>query len=220
MCGLKAAASFRTGVPLGAFLSLATLATLLSAQTRLVCTRQMTMAMPGMDMSSISSPGGVISLCPLVLAFSIASIILSVNAFALLLLDRKRVASSRSLARFVLRLPIGVTCATIAFFGAGAVATMMAVDGTSPADPTGWVCLVGIIFATAVGATLIAIGLGRMLLSFTRRIVLALERALHVARRIVRATPAASIDAVVPMRRLVAVLAASRGLRAPPPVVR
>jgi hypothetical protein len=207
-------------VPLGAFLSLTTLATLLSAQTRLVCTRQMTMDMPGMDMASMPAPGGAISLCPIVLVLSIASIVLTIHAFVLLLLDRDRVASSRSLARFVLRFPVGGTCATIVTLGCGAVATMMAVDGTSPADPTGWLCLAVIILTTAVAGTLVAIALGHLLLSITRSIVLALERALRVTRRIASATPAPSVDAVVPMRHRVHVLAASRGLRAPPPLVR
>jgi hypothetical protein len=209
----------RSALPLGAFLALATLAIVLAAQAQIACTRQIAMAMPdmpGMDMSTMAMPsGGVVSLCPIVLALSVAAILLTLNTAVLLLLDPERAVLSRSLAAFVVRLPFATTSASIFALGAGAVGTMMAIDGNEPAGLTGWLSLLGIVLAAALAAAIIAVGLGRCVIALTRRIVLAFERALCVLRR-------ALIASAVPrhrwaaLRPAVPVLAVCRGLRAPP----
>lgn len=215
----------RLAMPLGAFLTLATLATVLAAQAQIACTRQVSIglpmgAMPGLDMNSLPMTGGVISLCPVVLVLTITAIALTLNATVVLLLDRGRDAVSRPLARYVVRQPFARTCACILTLGAGAVGTMMAIDGTIPQSSAGWLSLGGIILATAVAATTIAIGLGRCIIAITRRIAIALEREIRILRR---AVVAAHVDrcycmALAPLR--IPLLVACRGLRAPPLVVR
>jgi hypothetical protein len=172
--------------------------------------------MPGMDMNTMAMPsGGAVSLCPIVLALSIAAVLLTLNATVLLLLDPERASVSRSLAGFVVRLPFATTCASIFGLGAGAVGTMMAIDGNEPTGLAGWLSLLGIVLAATLAAAIIAVGLGRCIISLTRRIVLAFDRALCVVRR-------ASIAYVGPrnhraaLRPAIPVLAACRGLRAPP----
>jgi len=56
-------------------------------------------AMPGMDMSSMPMTGGAILLCPVVLVLSIAAAALTLNALAVLLFDRGRIALARYAAR-------------------------------------------------------------------------------------------------------------------------
>lgn len=215
----------RLAMPLGAFLALATLATVLAAQAQIACTRQVSVglpmaAMPGMDMNSMPMTGGAVSLCPVVLVLSIAAIALTLNAIVVLLLDRGRDAVGRPLARYVVRQPFARTCACILTLGAGAVGTMMAIDGNVPQGPAGWFSLAGIVLATAVAATTIAIGFGRCVIALTRRIAIAFEREIRIVPRAVAAPHVNRRDcmAFAPLR--IPLLAACRGLRAPPLVVR
>jgi hypothetical protein len=208
----------RLAVPLGAFLAIATLATVLAAQALIACTRQVSLgipmaAMPGMDMSSMPMTGGAISLCPVVLVLSIAAAALTLNALAVLVFDRGRIA----LARYVARQPFGRTCGCIVTLGAGAVATMMAIDGNVPQGPGGWLSLGAIVLGTAVAATTVAIGFGRCVIALSRRIAIAFERALRIAPRTAGAGPCA--QRLVPLRinlNSVCLMASGRGLRAPP----
>jgi hypothetical protein len=220
MRGSSVAYACRSALPIGAFLALATLATLFAAQAQIACTRRISVAMPdmpGMDMSG-GPTGGALSLCPIVVMLSAAATILTLNAFALLLTSRNRGAVSRGLALFVMRLPFAGACATTLAFGAGAVGTMMALDGTAPDGAIGWLCLGAIILASGVAATLVAFGIGRFVLAITRRIVIALEREIQISRS-ADAHVRRRIGAAPPARR-VPLLAAYRGLRAPPQTVR
>lgn len=164
----------RAAVPLGAFLALATLAVVLAAQAQIACTRQITVgtampSMPGMDMSAMPMTDGAISLCPIVLVLSITAVVLTLNAAVLLVLDPERGAVSRALADFVVCLPFAKTCGAILGLGAGAVGTMMAIDGTTPSGFVGWSSLGAIVVATAVAAAVIAFALGRFVIALTRR---------------------------------------------------
>jgi hypothetical protein len=212
----------RLAVPLGAFLALATLATVLAAQALIACTRQVSLgipmaAMPGMDMSSMPMTGGAISLCPVVLVLSIAAVALTLNALAVLLFDRGRIA----LARYAARQPFGRTCGCIVTLGAGAVGTMMAIDGNVPQGLGGWLSLGAIVVGAAVAATTIAIGFGRCVIAFTRRIAIAFERALRIAPRTVDAGLRAQRLASLSLNlNSVCLLASGRGLRAPPSFAR
>jgi hypothetical protein len=211
----------RVVVPLGAFLTLATLATVLAAQAQIACTRQVSLgipmaAMPGMDMNSMPMTGGAISLCPVVLVLSIAAVALTLNALAVLLFDRGRIA----LARYAARQPFGRACGCILALGAGAVGTMMAIDGNVPQGAGGWLSLGGIVLATAVAATTIAIGFGRCVIALTRRITIVFERELRIAPRTAAAPHVDRRRRMGPAQLRMPLLAACRGLRAPPLVVR
>jgi hypothetical protein len=215
----------RLAMPIGAFLTLATLATVLAAQAQIACTRQVSVglsmaAMPGMDMSSMPMASGALSLCPVVLVLSIAAIALTLNATAVLLLDRGSDAVSRPLAQYVVHQPFARTCACILALGAGAVGTMMAIDGNVPQGPAEWLSLGGIVLATAVAATVIAIGFGRCVIALTRRIAIVIEREIRIARRAIVAAHVDRRRHISLVQRRLPLLAACRGLRAPPPIVR
>jgi len=60
---------------------------------------------------------------------------------------------------------------------------MMAIDGSAPDSFLGWLSLGGIVLATAVAATLIAAALGHFIIVISRRIRIALEREVQIARR-------------------------------------
>jgi hypothetical protein len=208
----------RSAVPLGAFLALATLSIVLAAQAQIACTQQISvaMSMPGMNMSTMPMQGATVSLCPIVLALSIAAVLLTLNATALLLFDPERRAVSRSLAIFVVRLPFAKTCASILALGAGAVGTMMAIDGNAPSGPDGWLSLLGIVLATAFAAAIIAVGLGRCIIAVTHRIAIAFERELAIVRRDFAAAYIDRCQRFAIARPCIPLLAARRGLRAPP----
>ena len=209
----------RPVVPVCAFLATAALAIVLAAQAQLACTREMTMTMPpmaGMDMTG----GGVLMLCPIVLVLGIAAALLTANAFALIASDPHRTITGRALVRRYARLPFAHTAGAAIALGSGAVAAMMAVDGSTPGGLGGWLALGGIIVAVAVAVTVIALGSVRGLAALTRRIVVALVAELHRDRRAV-ALPAFThrLRAAQAAYR-VPLLAARRGLRAPPSVLR
>jgi hypothetical protein len=221
----SAARGCRLAMPIGAYLTLATLATVLAAQAQIACTRQVSVglsmaAMPGMDMSSMPTASGALSMCPVVLVLSIAAITLTLNATAVLLLDRGSDAVRRPLARYVVRQPFARTCACILALGAGAVGTMMAIDGNVPQGPAEWLSLGGIVLAAAVAATIIAIGFGRCVIAFTRRIAIVFEREIRIVRRAIRAAHVDRSQRISLVLRRLPLLAACHGLRAPPPVVR
>jgi len=58
---------------------------------------------------------------------------------------------------------------------------MMAIDGNVPQGAGGWLPLGGIVLATAVAATTIAIGFGRCVIALTRGITIVFERELRIA---------------------------------------
>lgn len=182
-----------------AFFSLATLAVVLAAQAQIACTRQIAMDMP------MPIAGGAVALCPFVLALSVAAAVLTVRAIA---------------AGVVVRLPFAKTCASVLAFGTLGVGALIGLDGTAPAGLGGWFVLAAVIVATALSATVVAVGLVHCAIELTHRIVVAVDDITYVASR-----------AVAPLhvnRRLcpatagprVPLLAARRGLRAPPLTVR
>jgi hypothetical protein len=211
----------RLAMPLGAFLTLATLATVLAAQAQIACARQVSvaLAMPGMDMSATTMGGGV-SLCPVVLFLSIAAVVLTLNATLVLLLDRGSGAVSKSLARYVVRQSFARTCGAILILGAGGVGTMMAIDGNIPQGLAGWLSLSGIVLAAAVVATTVATGLSRCIIALTRRIAIAFEREIRIVRPTVAAACVGRRHCMGLVQLRIPVLAACGGLRAPPLVVR
>jgi hypothetical protein len=96
---------------------------------------------------------------------------------------------------------------------------MMAIDGNVPQGAGGWLPLGGIVLATAVAATTIAIGFGRCVIALTRGITIVFERELRIAPRTADAPHVDRRHRMVLALRI-SVLAAGRGLRAPPLVSR
>jgi hypothetical protein len=97
---------------------------------------------------------------------------------------------------------------------------MMAIDGNVPQGAGGWLSLGGIVLATAVAATTIAIGFGRCVIALTRRITIVFERELRIAPRTAAAPHVDRRRRMGPAQLRMPLLAACRGLRAPPLVVR
>jgi hypothetical protein len=213
----------RSAMPLAAFLSLATLAMLLAAQALLVCSRQVSVsmvAMPGMQMATAPMTVGAVSLCPLVIALGVIGAVLSVNAFLLLQFDPNRVHTGRLAARLVVRLPFAGTCGIILSFGCGAIGTMMAIDGTAPGSNAGWLSLGGIVLAVTIAAALVAVALGKFVLSISRRVGVAILHAVQIVRRSRTCVHLRRPDRIAHPQHRAPILAACRGLRAPPVLVR
>jgi hypothetical protein len=213
----------RSATPLAAFLSLATLATLLAAQALLACSRQVTIAMPempGMNMAAMPMPPGAVSLCPIVIALGVIGGVLSLNAFVLLLLDPNRASTGRSAARLVVRLPFAGTCGIILAFGCGAVGMMIAIDGTVPGSSAAWLSLGGIVLAVTIAAALVAVALGKFVLTISRRVGVALQREIQIVRRSRSCVHLRRPHRIAHLQHSAPILAACRGLRAPPFLVR
>lgn len=212
----------RSLAPLAAFIATAVLAIVLAAQAQLVCGHalhvEMAAAMPGMDMSGTATAAApaTLALCPVVLILGIAAALLALNAFTLIAFDPHRTTTARILARRCARLPLAGTAATVVACGSIAVGIMMTIDRSTPAGPAGWLTLAGVIAAIAVATAVIAIVTARCGLAFTRRLAVALAAVIE------RFVPTPPVPAYARLSRAgrtahrVPLLAARRGLRAPP----
>jgi hypothetical protein len=207
-------------------LSSAVLAMVLAAQTSLACTDKVALPipasampmMPGMDMSAMGDSGGAMMICPIVLGLIIASALLTLSAFTLLWCDPHRALTQRRIVRLLAGLPVLRTAVAVSAAGTAAVAAMLCLEHSVPALP---VCamLVALLVACALGATFLAIVGGHLAIAFGRRLMLAIVAAFArmldaVAPPALRFVPAVAAGHTVPL------LAAGRGLRAPPAFVR
>ena len=219
----------RSAAPLIAFIATALFAIVMAAQAQLVCSHAMLVAMPAMDMRGMAGTdmaagpalaGSTLALCPVELILGIAAALLCVNAAALLVFDRHRSTTGRAIARQCARLPLAATAATLLTLGAAAVCIMMAIDHSIPAGASGWLALVAAVAGIALAAAIIAVLAGRCALAFTRRIAVAIACAIEILtpRTLVPAYRRA--DRLALTARRAPVLAARRGLRAPPFAVR
>jgi hypothetical protein len=212
----------RTAAPLIAFVATALLATVLAAQAQLICSHEMIMAMPGMPamdmngMAGMGPAGSTVALCPVVLVLGIAAALLCANAAALLVFDRHRALTGRTLARICARLPLASTALTVLTLGSAAVGSMMAIDRSIPPNAPGWLQLAAIVAGIAVAATVVAIGAARCALALTRRIAVAIACAIEILTPRVPAAAFRRAERVALVARRAPVLAARRGLRAPP----
>lgn len=218
----------KTAVPLGALLTSAALAILMAEQTTLACTDKVAVPMPG-DMMMASMPGMTMGtmpmgqpammVCPVVLALAVASALLAALAVAMLWLDPHRGLTQRAILHALSGLPPVRTAGVVALAGGGAVGAMMWLERSGlPALP---ICgmLMALLIACAVAATFVAIVAGRIALAFGRRLILAIAAAIAAADnfsapRQRRFAPIAACGRDIPL------LAAGRGLRAPPARVR
>lgn len=215
-----------------AFFAAATLAMLLAAQTQLVCTRQMVLQLPGSSMPGMSGMGDMagmgasmpmapgIALCPVVLVLALAAGLLAATAAVMLVRAGEAQAVRRSLVRACAGMPLGSVSGLILALGSAAVGTLIAVDGTAPAGPAGWVAVAAILVATALAIGILTQAVGRFALALAR----GLARSLALGRRLGRIRvrgPHRALDAGRhDLRAVCSPLAARSGLRAPPLPVR
>jgi hypothetical protein len=213
-----------TAVPLFALLSSAVLAMVLAAQTSLACTDKVAIpvpaAMPGMDMSAAPGAlGQALMICPLVLALSAVSALLILGAVALLWRDPHRALTQRSIWLALARLPPSRTAVTVALAGGIAVAAMLWLDRSGPPALPICALLVAVLVLCSLTATAACIAFGRIAVALGRRVMLAIVAA--IART--SASPAARCFEFadrIACSAGVCLLAAGRGLRAPPSFVR
>jgi len=210
-------------VALTALLASATLAMLLAAQMSLACTdkiavpvaNDMMSAMPGMDMAAASGP---VMVCPVVLVLIIASALLTALAAVMFRRDPHRGLAQRDLARTLARLPFAPTAGCVALAGTSAVGTMIGLERSGPPALPVCAILAALLFGCALAATLGAIAAGRIAIAFGRRLILAIAAA--IARAADAVLPPAQQLAPVLAGHAAPLLAAGRGLRAPPSFVR
>ena len=211
-----------------ALLTAAVLAMLIAAQTSLACTDKIALPlaagsmpmMPGMDMSSMQAPGqSAIMICPIVLALILASALLTLAAIAMLWRDPHRALTQRTIAGALAQLPPARTAATLLFGGASAVVAMLGLEHSTPPALPVCAMLVALLVLCALAATVAGIVAGRIALALGRRLIVALVAAVAYAAdasslHVQRFAPLVDFGHSVP------VLAAGRGLRAPPSFVR
>jgi hypothetical protein len=208
-------------------LSTAVLAMLLAAQTSLSCTDKVALplpgdmaAMPGMGMTGMEgAQGHAMMICPVVLALIATSALLIAGAALSAWTNPHRALLQRSILSVLARLPALPTAGAVALAGAAAVAAMIWLERSGPPALPVCVMLVMLLAGCALVATVSCIAFGRIAIALGRRLILA------VAAAIARSSnaPAAQRGTfVAPLASLygASLLAAGRGLRAPPPFVR
>jgi MFS family permease len=211
-------------VSLVALLTSATLAMLLAAQMSLACTDKIAVpvadgvmsAMPGMDMAAVRAP---VMVCPIVLVLMVASALLTAFAATLLWRDPHRALAQRDIMQTLARLPLARTVGSVALAGTSAVGAMLWLERTGPPALPVCAMLAMLLFGSALAVTLCAIVAGRIAIAFGRRLILAIAAAIARASD-ARSPHAHQLVPVVAAVHAVPLLAAGRGLRAPPSFVR
>jgi hypothetical protein len=195
---------------------------LLAAQLSLAaCTDKIAMPMmPGMDMTAMQGPGQpALMICPIVLALIVASAALTLAALGMLWRDPHRALTRRTIAGTLAHLPPARTAAVLLCGGASAVAAMLVLEHSTPPALPVCAMLVALLVACALAATGLGIVAGRIALALGRRLIVALAAVVAYAAdagplHVQRLPPRIDFGYAVP------VLAAGRGLRAPPSFVR
>ena len=203
-------------------------AMVLAAQTSLACTDKVAIPipndamsampgmMPGMDMTSAHGP---LMVCPVVLVLILSSALFAAAAVAMLWRDPHRGLTQRKILATLAGLPPVRTVGIVALAGASAVGAMLWLERSGlPALPL-CAMLAALLFLCALALTLCAIGAGRIAIAFGRRLILAIAAAIGRggdarAPRVELLVPLVAASHAVPL------LAAGRGLRAPPVFVR
>jgi hypothetical protein len=172
-------------------------------------------AMPGMDMAAHAP----VMVCPIVLFLIVASALLTAFAAALLWRDPHRALTQRDILRTLARLPPARTAGCVGLAGTSAVGAMIWLERSGPPALPMCALLAALLFACALAATLAAIAAGRIAIAFGCRLILAIAAAIARAGEVL-APCAQQLIPVVAGRHAVPLLAAGRGLRAPPSFVR
>lgn len=209
-------------------LSLAVLGVVLAAQTSLSCRDKLAVpvpdsmaSMPGMDMASMASPIGhqAMMICPVVLGLIAASALLIVAALAIWWRDPHRALLQRSFVASLAELPALPAAGVVAAMGALAIVAMLRIEQSAPPALPVCALLVALLTVSALVATVFAIACGHIAIAFGRRVLLAIVEAIGQAGC---AAPAHRGEIVAPLAAAYrgCLLAAGRGLRAPPLFVR
>ena len=179
-------------------------------------------SMPGMNMTGgaqIQAGSHAMMICPVVLVLIVASALLALGAIALLWRDPNRRLARHTIVNELARLPLGRTAGGLLLAGSAAVALMLALDGAGPPALPACALLAALLVACSLSAALLSIFAGRVALAFGRRLMLAIVAAISAVTDaaepcIPRLVPVVAGGHAVPL------LAAGRGLRAPPLFVR
>jgi hypothetical protein len=213
---------------LAALLSLAVLAMVLAAQTSLSCTDKLAIpvpatmpSMPGMDMAAMQGPLGhqAMLICPVVLGLITTSALLIAAAALMWWRDPHRALLQRSILAALAGLPALQTAAAVALIGAGAVVAMLRLEHSAPPAVPVCAMLLALLVACALVATVFAIACGRIAIAFGRRLMLAIVAAIAQSGEAGAAHRGEIVSPLTSAYRA-CLLAAGRGLRAPPSFVR
>lgn len=208
----RAIGRHRSAVPPCAFLATAALTVLLAAQAQLACSRQVVVSMPGMEMPDSSG----VALCPIALVLGLAAAILTAAAAATLVSDPHRRVTGRALVRRYAAFSFARAAGTVLALGSGSVGLMIVVDGNAPAGAASWLLLAGMVVAVAFATTLAAFVSVRAMRALGDRLAVALARELAVLERGALVPAFAPHPSSAATAHRVPLLAARRGLRAPP----
>jgi hypothetical protein len=170
-------------------------------------------AMPGMDMP-VASPS-VLMICPVALALIAASALFALATIVLFWRDPHRRLTGRALVRALAELPAGRAVAVLTVAAGGGVALMFALDGSGAPGFAACALIAFLLVACSAIAAVLSIVAGRVMLAFGQRLLLAIVAAIS-ARRGDGAPKAQRRVLIVAVAHGGAILAAGRGLRAPP----
>jgi hypothetical protein len=215
----------RTAVPFIALLSSAVLAIVLVVQTSLACTDKVALPipgdsmsmMPGMDMTAMPASAGqhVLMVCPIVLGLIVATALLTAAGIALLWRDPHRALTQQLIVRGLAHLPPVRAAGVVALTGGSAVAGMLWLERSGPLALSICMMLIALLAICALSATLFTIAAGRVMLALGRRLILAIIAAVAEAAAALAPCPHQLVP-VVAAAHAFPLLAAGRGLRAPP----
>lgn len=214
--------------PLTALLATAVVAIAMAATSGLaLCRHQVALSMPmsmsmPMNMPMPDMPAaapGIVDLCPVVISLLVLALSLGAWAVVALAFERHRAVVRHRLFALLAGLPIVRSVAALAAVSTLPIGLIIAIDAGGPASTQGWLLLAAFVAGSAVLATLAAIFGARCVLGLGRRLILRIAAARVPAPRRVR--PAAMHDrgdsvSSASAQGDVCVLAAGRGLRAPP----
>jgi hypothetical protein len=180
--------------------------------------------MPGMDMSSMPAMPGMgsgpaLTICPVVLVLIVASAVLAAVAIVVLWRDPHRTLAQRGIVRALASLPPARSAGVLTLLGGAALALMRAVDGAGAPGPAVCALLAALLAGCSLAAVLFSIAAGKLVLAFGHRFIVAIAGAIASASAPVARFARRAVPAVCGIRAG-ALLAAGRGLRAPPPVLR
>jgi hypothetical protein len=158
-------------------------------------------------------------ICPVVLALIVSSGLLAVAAIVIVWRDPHRGLARHAIVHALARLPLLPTAGGLMAAGGTAVTLMLALDGAGPPALPACAMLAALLVVCSSSAALLSIVAGRVALALGRRVMLAIVAAI-AAVPAARAPRARRVVPRVAGARTVPLLAAGRGLRAPPPILR
>jgi hypothetical protein len=154
-----------------------------------------------------------------VLGLIVASALLAGGAIAMLWRDSQRALTLRGIVHALAHLPLARTAGVLSLCGGVALASMIVLDGDGLPPLPACAMLAALLVGCSLAAALVSIAAAHVAIALARRVVLAVTRAIAQGRDAgtLRFTRLAFVIAPLGGASL---LAAGRGLRAPPSFVR